>query len=98
MRIAKGARHIHQTASLIVLSAILAPARASDIDAEPIHYSTARPDNAVERLREGLRSGQVKLDYDEDHGYLRSLLQALGVPESSQTLVFSKTSLQRHRI
>jgi len=83
---------------LIAVLAILAPARASDIDAEPIHYAKAQPDNAVERLRDGLRNGQAKLDFDGDHGYLRSLLRALGVPESSQTLVFSKTSLQRHRI
>lgn len=85
-------------AALTVVLVALAPARAADIDAEPIHYSTARPDNAVERLRESLRTGQVKLEFDDDHGYLRSLLRALNVPESSQTLVFSKTSLQRHRI
>ena len=32
------------------------------------------------------------------HGYLRSLLKGLEVPESSQVLVFSKTSFQRERI
>ncbi|HTK77490.1 MAG TPA: hypothetical protein VL371_19655 [Gemmataceae bacterium] len=76
----------------------LGTVRASDIDAEPIHYSTTRPDNPVERLRESISSGQVKFEFDEDHGYLRSVLRALNIPESSQTLVFSKTSLQRHRI
>jgi hypothetical protein len=45
-----------------------------------------------------MRSGQANLEFDEDHGYLRSLLQSLNVPESSQTLVFSKTWLQRQRI
>src|SRR6516225_4200359 len=82
----------------IAFLAILAPARGSDIDAEPIQYAKSQPDNAVERLREVLGNGQAKLEFDEDHGYLRSLLRALGLPESSQTLVFSKTSSQRHRI
>ncbi|MFO0846410.1 MAG: hypothetical protein U0797_29255, partial [Gemmataceae bacterium] len=45
-----------------------------------------------------LVAGQAKLSYDETGGYLASLLRELGVPVSSQTLVFSKTSLQRHRI
>jgi hypothetical protein len=91
-------RKLRSVAVLTIVLVALAPTRASDLDAEPIHYSTARPDNAVERLRESLRAGQAKLQFEEDHGYLRSLLLALNVPESSQTLVFSKTSLQRHRI
>ena len=44
-----------------------------------------------------LAAGSETLDPDE-HGYLRSVLAALNVPESSQVLVFSKTSFQRHRI
>src|SRR5437763_16519993 len=47
---------------------------------------------------DGLKSGETKLPYDEQFGYLRSLLNALDVPTSSQTLVFSKTSFQRNRI
>jgi len=96
-----GAVWLRSGYSAIALLAVLATrgqARTADIDAEPIHYSTAQPDNPVEQLRETLRSGQAKLEFDADHGYLQSLLRALKVPESSQTLVFSKTSLQRHRI
>src|SRR5262249_17827271 len=58
----------------------------------------APADNAVTRLQQRLQSGEVRLNFDDDHGYLRSVLRALDVPESSQMLVFSKTSLQRQRI
>ena len=36
----------------------------------------------------------MKLEFDEAHGYLRSVLRALGIPVESQVLVFSKTSFQ----
>jgi hypothetical protein len=88
----------HFTALLAFLPVFSAQARAADIEAEPIRYSQAPADNAVSRLQERLRSGQAHLTYDGDHGYLRALLSELNVPESSQMLVFSKTSLQRHRI
>ncbi len=39
-------------------------------------------------------SGVVKLDYDQQTGYLKSMLNQLEIPVSSQTLVFSKTSMQ----
>ncbi|HEY7156785.1 MAG TPA: hypothetical protein VH575_22645 [Gemmataceae bacterium] len=74
------------------------PARAVDLDRDPINYSSADAHNAVERLQQRLDEGQAKLDYEDDHGYLRSLLRELKVPQSSQMLVFSKTSLQRQRI
>ena len=73
-------------------------ARAVDLDREPINYSSADAHNAVERLLERLDAGQAKLTWEDKHGYLPSLLRELNVPASSQMLVFSKTSLQRHRI
>ena len=87
-----------RTLALALLAALPAPALAADLDAAPIHYATAPPHNAVARLQQRIESGEVKLDFDDEHGYLESLLRALNVPESSQVLVFSKTSLQRHRI
>jgi hypothetical protein len=69
-----------------------------DFEREPINYSKATPDNAASRLDARLQSGEVHLKYDENMSYLPSLLAALEVPESSQMLVFSKTSLQRQRI
>jgi hypothetical protein len=73
-------------------------ARAEDFDKEPIRYSTAPADNAVARLQGRLDAGKARLAHEGRFGYLPSLLRELGVPPSSQTLVFSKTSLQRHRI
>ena len=73
-------------------------ARAVDLDREPINYGSADAHNAVERLLERLDAGQARLTWEDKHGYLPSLLRELNVPTSSQMLVFSKTSLQRHRI
>lgn len=84
---------------LIGLAALAAGrAPAQDIERAPINYSAATPRNAVTKLRERLATGTAKLDFEPDHGYLRSLLGVLDIPESSQVLVFSKTSLQRERI
>jgi hypothetical protein len=69
-----------------------------ELDREPINYSTAEADNPVSRLQQKLAAGKAKLARDDDRGYLKSVLAALAVPESSQVLVFSKTSLQRDRI
>ena len=80
--------------------AFLFPMRlaAADWDREPIQYSTAMADNPMSRLEAKLTSGSVKLKHEGESGYLRSLLKALEIPEPSQVLVFSKTSLQRQRI
>ena len=85
---------------VVILSASLAAvtAAAQDIERDPIRYSAATPRNAVAALEERLAKGTAKLEYETGRGYLRSLLRALDVPESSQVLVFSKTSLQRERI
>lgn len=63
----------------------------------PIEYSKATPNNCITQLEQELERGQIRFDYDE-FGYLKALLAALDVPVESQMLVFSKTSLQRHRI
>jgi hypothetical protein len=42
--------------------------------------------------------GEVTLQYEAEHGYLKSLLDQLDIPVSSQTLVFSKTSFQFRKI
>jgi hypothetical protein len=68
------------------------------IDHEAIQYSKAPTDDAITRLQRRIDSGEVKLQSDDNFGYLRSVLHALSVPESSQVLVFSKTSFQAPRI
>jgi hypothetical protein len=74
------------------------PAAATDLYQPPISYESATPDNAVTRVQKEIAAGRVALSRDDDHGYLRSVLKAFDIPESSQLLVFSRTSLQRSRI
>lgn len=69
-----------------------------EYDAAPIRYSSTEPDDPVARLAKRIQAGEVKLPWDDTFGYLPGLLDALGVPRSSQTVVFSKTSLQRSYI
>ncbi len=73
-------------------------AGAVEYDQDPIAYSTAPVDDAISRLEQRMARNEARLAYDESHGFLPSVLQALNVPISSQVLVFSKTSLQRERI
>jgi hypothetical protein len=56
------------------------------------------PKNRIDRLQEQINAGEVKLEFDQKNGYLRSLLKALKIPVESQMLVFSKTSFQRDLI
>ena len=64
----------------------------------PINYESTAPNDRVARLSKTLEKGQLNLQWDQSHGWLPSILQALEVPRSSQTLVFSKTSQQNHKI
>jgi hypothetical protein len=64
----------------------------------PIDYHNAEVFDPVSKLASKIKSGDIKLQHEDNFGYLRSVLEALDVPVSSQTLVFSKTSLQLHRI
>ena len=64
----------------------------------PIDYHNAEVFDPISILAAKIRSGETKLDYNHHFGYLKSVLEALDVPVSSQTLVFSKTSLQLDRI
>ncbi|TWU26371.1 hypothetical protein Pla52o_02240 [Novipirellula galeiformis] len=68
-----------------------------EVEKPPFEYSETEPNNRVSRLIAKLKSKELKLEYTRERGYLASLLDALEIPQSSQTLVFSKTSMQvRH--
>ncbi|RYD63284.1 MAG: hypothetical protein EOP84_33790, partial [Verrucomicrobiaceae bacterium] len=67
-------------------------------DEEVIRYSEQTPNDPISQLQEKIAKGEIKLEWDDKFGYLPGLLKAINVPESSQTLVFSKTSLQRRLI
>ena len=92
---------------LLAALALAASARAEDFqgsthpleyDAAPVRYSASTPDDPVARLARRIQAGEVQLAWDDTFGYLPGLLDALHVPRSSQTVVFSKTSLQRSSI
>jgi hypothetical protein len=68
------------------------------LDHEAIQYAKAPVDDPVSRLQRRIDSGDAKLRYEPEFGYLRSVLNELNVPLSSQVLVFSKTSFQAPRI
>jgi len=91
----------------LLLATLLAAASAEDFqgadhpleyDREPTNYSSSQPTDPVAAVQQKISSGQVKLEWDEKFGYLPSVLEAFGAKKSSQTLVMSKTSLQRRLI
>jgi hypothetical protein len=63
-------------------------------DHPAIGYSSAPVSNPVSELNGRLESGAASLAFSETSGYLRSVLEALEVPATSQMLVFSQTSFQ----
>ncbi len=67
-------------------------------DLPPIRYSETESCDPVAQLQQRLRSGETKLVADPKFGLLPSLLKELQIPVESQVLVFSKTSLQIHKI
>lgn len=69
-----------------------------DIEHEPINYLKAPLADPISTLQKRLNADEVRLTFDDKGGYLASVLKSLNVSETSQMLVFSKTSFQRSRI
>ena len=67
-------------------------------DEGTINYNKSQPDGPISRLQKRLEKGEGNLKFDDQYGYLLSVLELLNIPRSSQMLVFSKTSFQRERI
>ena len=68
-------------------------------DNPAIQYSTRPTRDAIAGLNQAIEKGAVALKFDAlPRGYLQSVLTALDIPASSQTLVFSENSLQRSHI
>jgi hypothetical protein len=88
---------------MICLIGLLAVCRSEaaaqlPFEREPINYGQSRTEDAVARLQQRLDAKTVVLEYDRAQGYLPSLLKLLGIDDSSQVLVSSKTSFQMQRI
>ncbi len=69
-----------------------------DFEGQPIEYGKRFTSDRVAELGAKLEAGELKLEADGKQGYLAAVLKALDVPPESQTLVFSKTSFQLHKI
>jgi len=66
-----------------------------DYNHGPIAYMTTPASDPIAKLQTRMDSGDVKLQFDAERGgYLPALLDELNIPRTSQSLVFSKTSLQ----
>lgn len=65
---------------------------------QPIDYRSENLSDPVALLQKRIDRGEVKLEYEPRHGYLKSVLEKLAIPINSQTLVFSKTSFQYKKI
>ena len=65
-----------------------------DTEYPALGYTSTATHNAIARLQAKLDSGEVRLQFRPGRGYLESMLAALGIDASSQSLVYSKTSQQ----
>jgi hypothetical protein len=66
------------------------------LDEHPVIQYAQRPTrDRISRLNSALAEAAVSLRFHAQGGYLRSVLDALGVAPESQVLVFSKTGVQR---
>jgi len=85
-------------AGIVVAFASNAVEAQFDFERPPINYGEAESHDRVGALASALEKGEVQLQYDSAHGWLLDVLKHLQVSEESQVLVFSKTSLQLHKI
>ena len=69
-----------------------------DFDHGVVRYTTTDASDPISRIQARIDSGDLKLKFDSNLGYLPALLEELRIPRTSQSLVFSKTSLQSHFI
>lgn len=67
-------------------------------DHPAIAYSTTPARTAVEPVDAALASGSTRFSFDATTGYLRPVLEALGLAVDSQVLVYSGTSFQARYI
>jgi hypothetical protein len=89
---------MYRSIFIVVLLLAPLPALGFDFDEPPISYRESTPSDPVARLQARIDKGEAKLEHSPEFGYLPAVLRELGIPTSSQSLVFSKNSLQRDRI
>src|SRR5580692_10722368 len=80
-----------------VLLGDLAGVFTGALDHPAIEYSTRPVHDPVAALNGRLDEGKT-LTFEPEHGYLRAVLDALGIPVESQMAIFAKSSFQQHLI
>lgn len=68
------------------------------LEHDAIQYASRPLTDPIAKLQQSISKDQAALDFDQEKGYLASVLKALDVAPESQVLVFSKTSFQAPRI
>ncbi|MEA3208281.1 MAG: hypothetical protein QOE70_1338 [Chthoniobacter sp.] len=85
---------------LLIASALLsitapgAEPGSRDLEAPPHSYYQRTLRDRFTRIKDDVESGKIALDRHSEKAFVISLLRALGIPATSQMLVFSTTSLQ----
>lgn len=80
--------------ALLIPAGVLAVFQASDLEDPTATESGVSRSLSDPMARFQAAAGFSDLDFDPVHGYLRALLEALDIPVSSQTLVFSQSSFE----
>jgi hypothetical protein len=84
-------RFFRSTRFFVLILGVLIPAAG-------VAFRQAETADPIARLSQRIHNDEIVLNYDDAHGYLRSVLKELNVPISSQSLVFSKSSFQLSQI
>jgi hypothetical protein len=77
---------------------LASPAQRVEYEEEPHNYFSSPLHDPCTKLDDDFRAGRISIDPSDSKAMMRQILAALGVPEASQVLVFSKTSLQKDLI
>lgn len=85
-------------AFIALSTSVLSAQTYSDFELPPFSYWEKPPHDPFSKLKDQMETGQVKLDHGSPKAFLLSLLGALDVPVSSQSMVISATSLQSRLI
>lgn len=60
-----------------------------------IGYGSVPLEDSISKLQARISASEVKLQFHEQRGYLDSILEVLNISDTSQILVFSRTSVQQ---
>ena len=91
-------RYVLLLAVLLLTEKVEAARRVRDFEKAPHNYWTRPLTDRFTQFKIALESGKLSLDRSSEKAFVVSLLKALNISPSTQTLVYSTTSLQLSRI